>query len=98
MANDSVSGFLDLGACVAVKVTTKAVLIRVIETAEEAWMPKACMQFGYGLVTGEGFHGFVMRKVWVENVKWRSGEQDAKGSRGNWVPKKLPRLRSLSAS
>lgn len=97
MSNNSVAGFIDLGTCLAVRVTSKAVLIRVLETSAEAWMPKSCVQFGYELATGETFQGFVARRIWLENVAWRLGERASTGA-PSWVPRKLPRLRSLTHS
>ena len=93
--SEAANVFLNIGQCLAVRVTKKAVLVRVVETEDEAWMPKTCMQFGFDVEQGEFFQGLVFRKMWLENIACHRRQQEARQPEPHWIPPKLPRLRSI---
>lgn len=106
-----VAGFAALGKCQVMWMTAKAVLIQVLATGDRAWMPKACVEFGFSLECGEVFEGFVDDKMWLRKMEELYGRQQAqKAARArapvvvrvcqprtkHWVPPRLPRLRSIT--
>lgn len=53
-----------LGKCQACKATEKALLIRVLATGFEAWMPRQAVEWGEHVEMGQVFEAFVATGLW----------------------------------
>lgn len=54
-----------IGRCRVRKATEKALLVRVLATRFEAWMPRKAVEAGDSLADGQEFDGVVMRRLWA---------------------------------